>query len=132
MTARERDTLFVLSIVAFGLVFVARMWWVSQPGLGWCLTTWSCALVATICRIVVTDGVARLSNGLLLCGISLNAAATIANGGYMPVSLDQAIQMPVSVWVPLEARHRLQALCDVHWGASIGDMVLCAGVLLMV
>ncbi len=56
-----------------------------------------------------------------LPGLGCNAAATIANGGFMPV-FDMEATGGMHIQGTPDAA--LQFLCDQYWGASIGDFFL--------
>ncbi len=54
-------------------------------------------------------------------GALMNAAAVLANGGYMPVLGKESAH---GLWIPLEESHRLTALVDRYGGFSLGDIIL--------
>src|SRR5437870_13468531 len=62
-------------------LFAARLLWQRMPGLGTCALFWGIAAAS-----LVFNGSLEPSLLLLGAGIGCNAAVTLANGGFMPVS----------------------------------------------
>lgn len=115
----------VLFFTSFPFVIAGRVLWQTYPGLGPCVLFWLIALVDEPIRWPEMRWRRRWFYGLSCLGSLGNAAATLANGGYMPV-LGKA--EPTSVWVPLTDESRLRWLCDIYGGASLGDGLILAGI----
>jgi hypothetical protein len=62
-------------------------------------------------------------------GALMNAMATIANGGHMPVSGEMGRHAANSLWIPASPSTHLYFLCDIHRGVSFGDFLIGATLL---
>ena len=72
----------------------------------------------------------RIAYGLSFIGGLGNAAATIANGGYMPVLNLEKVS---SLWIPLTEQSKLYWLCDIYFaGSSLGDWFILSGILILI
>src|SRR5207244_13227379 len=89
-------------------LFAARLLWQRMPGLG------TCALFRGIAAAsLVFNGSLEPSLLLLGAGIGCNAAVTLANGGFMPVSTHWKRKGPArSLWVQRQSGQRLLSLAD--------------------
>ena len=70
---------------------------------------------------------------LLGAGIACNAAVTLANGGFMPVSAHWRLKGPArSLWVQRQSGQRLLFLADNFGNRfvrfSVGDVLLAVGI----
>jgi hypothetical protein len=101
-----------ISFLMVGLV-IRFAWYRRRPSILACAVFWT--LMAIGCAI----GPAWLLPGLLC-----NAAATLANGGYMPVYRKKYDWEPSGIHIRGKRSHRLQMLCDRFAGASIGDFLI--------
>jgi len=111
-------------------LFAARLLWQRMPGLGTCALFWGLAAVA-----VVLNWSFAPSQLLLAAGIACNAAVTLANGGFMPVSTHWKRRGPArSLWVQRQSGQRLLILADNFGNRfvrfSIGDVFLVSGLIL--
>ena len=118
--------LMVFAVAAlFGLHLWLRGRWEARPCLRTCLAFWIMTLGgdAAILALLAAGGhwVAFTIVGVLAVGSVLNAAVTVANGGFMPVARRFTAH---SVWVPLRPHHRLAWLCDRYEdNYSLGDLL---------
>ena len=106
-----------------------RLIWQQSPGPWACLLFWVVTTTFWALRMSTAPKQFRWPHGLMLLGTAGNAAATLANGGFMPV-LGKAEAS--SLWIPLTNTSRLVRLCDIYAGASLGDMAMSIGVLCLV
>lgn len=67
---------------------------------------------------------------LVFVGAACNAVATIANGGRMPVLGKHG--SPVSVWRAARPGDHVLILCDRFSGFSLGDVLIGAGLVLLI
>jgi hypothetical protein len=115
-----RNTLFL---------FALRLLWHSYVGLVMCLLFWSYSKCGDPLFMRGLSLRRRALHAIGFVGGSLNAIATIANRGHMPV-LGKTVKDlgEGSVWIPLTAQTHFAALCDAYrFGAgmiSIGDMFI--------
>ena len=110
-------------------LFTARLLWQRMPGLGTCALFWGIAAAA----VVISWSVAP-SQFLLGAGIACNAAVTLANGGFMPVSAHWRRRGPArSLWVQRQSGQRLLLLADNFGNRfvrfSVGDVFLASGLI---
>lgn len=119
-----KDALLIVTSLPF--LIAARVWWQLDPGIGTCLLFWLIALADDPLRWSEMRQRRRWLYGVAFLGAPGNAAATLANGDYMPV-LGKAEAS--SLWVPLTDASRLTWLCDIYHGASLGDMFIGAALL---
>lgn len=79
--------------------------------------------------------ISRQRSGLGLAvadlGACLNCAAMAANGWTMPVLKSNMHPTRLHPTVPFDKMH-LPLLCDIHAGASVGDMLLATGAVLAI
>lgn len=116
----------ILVLTSFPFLLAARIAWQVDPGIWWCLLFWTMALADEPIRWAEMRRRRRVLYGLATLGAIGNAVATIANGGYMPVL---GKSEATSVWVPLTEASRMQWLCDIYGGASLGDFFIAAALL---
>jgi len=101
-----------------------------MPGLLTCALFWITAVV--IVAIEWSPGFSQLA---MAAGILCNAAVTLANGGFMPVSVQWRSRGPArSLWVQRQEGQRLLFLADNFGNRfirfSVGDVFLFAGLML--
>jgi hypothetical protein len=118
----------IVWLVALTL-FAARMLWQRMPGLGTCALFWGLAAAAVAVNWSVVP-----SQVLLGAGIACNAAVTLANGGFMPVSAHWRGKGPArSLWVQRQSGQRLLFLADNFGNRfirfSVGDVFLAMGLI---
>lgn len=101
-----------------GALALRYIWW-TQPSLVWCVLFWIFLFVAF--------GLGR--NIFVMPGAASNAAATIANGGYMPSSLSVPHE---GIYIQLTEHSALPLLCDIFWGSSVGDGLIILGVIIFI
>lgn len=118
--------LALLVLTSFPFLLAARVLWQAYPGTSMCLLFWVMALADEPLRWSEMRQRRRWLYGLTVLGGLGNAAATIANGGYMPVL---GKTEATSLWVPLTDASRLRWLCDIYAGASLGDIFIGLGLL---
>jgi hypothetical protein len=111
-------------------LFAARLLWQRMPGLGTCALFWVLAAAA----VVFSSSLAP-SQLLLGAGIACNAAVTLANGGFMPVSTHWKRKGPArSLWVQRQSGQRLLFLADNFGNRfvrfSVGDVFLVVGLII--
>jgi len=94
----------VLVLTSFPFVLLARMLWQAYPGFWPCILFWVIALTDEPLRWSEMQFRRRFWYGLTFLGGLGNAAATLANGGYMPVLGET---QATSLWVPLAETSRL-------------------------
>ena len=127
----------IMIATSLPFLIVARVYWQYHPGIWPCVLFWCIALADEPLRWSEMRSRRRLLYGLCCIGALGNAAATIANGGHMPVlrafmSADRVklAEAGQSLWIPLTDTSRLQWLCDIYpGGCSLGDMFIFAGLL---
>jgi hypothetical protein len=110
----------------------ARILWQRRPGLLTSALFWAIALV-----LVVLSWTLDVSSVLFAAGIGGNAAVTLANGGYMPVSAHRKLRGPArSVWVQRESGQHLLFLADNFGNRyirfSVGDVLLASGLIVSI
>jgi len=115
---------------ALATLLVARLLWQRMPGLATCGLFWGTA-VAT----VLLDWSVGPSQLAMVGGFVCNAAVTLANGGFMPVSAHWKRQGPArSLWVQRQSGQRLLFLADNFGNRlirfSVGDVFLAIGLIL--
>ena len=111
-------------------LFAARLLWQRMPGLGTCALFWGIAAAS-----LVFNGSLEPSLLLLGAGIGCNAAVTLANGGFMPVSTHWKRKGPArSLWVQRQSGQRLLFLADNFGNRfvrfSVGDVLLAIGIVI--
>ena len=116
-------------ILGLAAIIAARFWWEVHPGIIPCAAFWTVA-ISFFGRLWINDrGALQVARSIMMLGFLSNAAATLANGGYMPV-LGRS-EPSGSVWIPLTEATRLPALCDRYAaGASIGDFAIALGMVI--
>lgn len=105
------------AIVIIGLILTAlasRIVWSYGTGLFPCCLFWATMLAFNLI----------FRQFFMLPGFLCNAAATIANGGFMPSNTDL---VHTGLYVALSPDSNLPFLCDIFWGCSLGDFLLFAG-----
>lgn len=119
-----RTTVLVLTSLPF--LIAARWYWQTHVSLWPCILFWVIALADDPLRWMDMGSRRKKFYGMAFVGAFSNAIATIANGGTMPVlgKIDVT-----SVWVPLTEATSVPYLCDIFWGASIGDFFILGGLL---
>lgn len=106
----------MVGLLAAITALLMRVFVWTEPSLAVAILFWGVFLVSII-------GVRNL---YLLPGIGCNAVATLANGGAMPVFGVEAESL-TGIHIPGGSDTQLAFLCDIFWGASIGDfLILCA------
>lgn len=117
---------------AWPLLIAWRCLWQYHPGLPACLFFWMCDL--TIIWILWTEMSGRRKWLYFVAdvGAVMNALATIANAGHMPVSGSNHHLAEHSVWIPATPSTNLYFLCDIHGGASFGDLLIFTGILALI
>lgn len=118
---------------AFGMI-AARIAWQIWPNLWTCALFWAMASVCIFSggdprRQPVTIDESQATRAivfgaLIVLGATMNAAVTLANGGFMPVTGEVS---RASVWVTSAEAHRLRWLGDNYFGFSAGDLVILGG-----
>ena len=108
-------TIGFLLIVGAGFPRVLMEYW---PSFLLCVVFWS----------LLSTGNFMQRNYWLLPGTGCNAAATLANDGFMPVYGQPVTPGGTHIMGTPEAS--LQFLCDIYAGFSIGDFLLVAGIVL--
>src|SRR5438132_13168729 len=116
--------------LAPAMVIAARLLWQRMPGLGTCALFWGIAAASLFLGSSV-----GLSLLLLGAGIACNAAVTLANGGFMPVSAHWRLKGPArSLWVQRQSGQRLLFLADNFGNRfvrfSVGDVLLAIGLIM--
>jgi len=111
-------------------LFAARLLWQRMPGLGSCALFWGIAAAA-----MLSSWSGEPSQLLLGAGIACNAAVTLANGGFMPVSTHWKRKGPArSLWVQRQSGQRLLLLADNFGNRfvrfSVGDVFLAIGLII--
>ena len=111
-------------------LFAARLLWQRMPGLGTCALFWGIAAAEVL--LSWSLGPSQL---LLGGGIACNAAVTLANGGFMPVSTHWKGKGPArSLWVQRQSGQRLLFLADNFGNRfvrfSVGDVFLVIGIVI--
>jgi hypothetical protein len=111
-------------------LFAARLLWQRMPGLGTCALFWGIAAASLVFNWSVEP-----SQLLLGAGITCNAAVTLANGGFMPVSAHWKGKGPArSLWVQRQSGQRLLFLADNFGNRfvrfSVGDAFLAVGLII--
>ena len=111
-------------------LFAARLLWQRMPGLGTCALFWGIAAASLVFNWSVEP-----SQLLLGAGIACNAAVTLANGGFMPVSTHWKGKGPArSLWVQRQSGQRLLFLADNFGNRfvrfSVGDVFLVIGIVI--
>ena len=109
-------------------LFSARLLWQRMPGLGTCALFWGIAAASLLLGSSVGPSLL-----LLGAGIACNAAVTLANGGFMPVSAHWRLKGPArSLWVQRQSGQRLLFLADNFGNRfvrfSVGDVLLAVGI----
>lgn len=104
-----------------------RIIWQLSPSLLTCFLFWSAALF-----IQYKTWNSTLSDVLCFLGIASNAIVCLFNNGFMPVlGLDPKYSL--SVWRAAQfTPGRLLWMCDKYAGFSIGDMLIGAGLLVLI
>lgn len=100
----------------FGAAFALRIVWGWHPGLFMCATFWAAIMLAAL---VCFDF-------KWMPGMLCNASVTLANGGFMPSTLDVP---PTGIYISADSNTNLPWLCDRFDGASVGDCLLFAALL---
>jgi hypothetical protein len=108
-----------MTVLLFLVAMVFRALWENYPGILFCCAFWATMVLWN----------ALLRQWLFFPGALSNAAATIANGGFMPSGGDNP---HTGVYIALTADSNLPYLCDRFAGASIGDFLLLAAILVVV
>jgi hypothetical protein len=106
------------SIIVFFLAICLRIAMSFFPSLPLCCLFWATIATANILAAYY----------LWLPGLACNAAAMIANGGFMPVFGEKVT--PGGAHIQGTPDAALQILCDQFWGFSIGDFLLFAALAL--
>jgi hypothetical protein len=109
--------------------FIRFLWWQESPGLFPCLVFWVCLVCSWILLLIDSEhGSQFIRRSLGLVGLLMNAAATISNGGFMPVVGETHGR---SLWVPATNEHSFLFFADYTemYGASLGDLYLTAGII---
>jgi len=111
-------------------LLAARLLWQRMPGLGTCALFWGIAAAEVLFSWSL--GPSQL---LLGAGIACNAAVTLANGGFMPVSTHWKGKGPArSLWVQRQSGQRLLLLADNFGNRfvrfSVGDVFLAIGIVI--
>src|SRR5713226_4852996 len=109
----SKEALRGAGILLMLLACCLRITMSSFPSLPLCCLFWAIFLTSNVLT----------ANYYLLAGGACNAAATIANGGFMPVFGQETIG---SLHIQGTPDTALQILCDRFWGCSIGDFLLIA------
>lgn len=118
-------TTFDLVFRNFLVALTLRAIWQSYPGIFPCLLFWGYHKFGDPIFIRGLSLRRRVLHLFAFIGATLNAIATLANGGYMPVLGKVAEGREVSVWVPLTSASHLPALCDIYrGGTSLGDLLI--------
>lgn len=114
---------------------LANLHWRAQPG------AWTAALYILPFLIVMALWIAgapspwlRAANGLIWLGGAANGAAVLANGGRMPYVACAwcGEAAPEGIHVLADRTTRLAWLIDRFGGASAGDLLILAGLLLTI
>lgn len=111
---------YSLLVMVIGLLACA--FWKHSPSISTALTFWIPWLYWNALWIV-RNGVWKYRwcrIGVSIGGI-LNAAAILANGGFMPVTGEMKTR---EVWIQATPNTHLFYLCDIHGGASVGDFII--------
>lgn len=111
----------VLFFTLFPFLLGLRGLWQATPNIWTCALFWICAFADEPIRWRLLHGRRLLLYRAGLFGSALNALATLANGGFMPVEGKTDF---TSLWAPMTADCKLYWLCDVFGGASIGDFFI--------
>lgn len=97
--------------------------WEVRP---WLLFSTTFAALASAWQALDLYNQPRLFKVMILIGSTLNFLTLVANGGRMPVLGRTGVSR---WWEPLTDSSRLVPLCDIYFKASIGDMVIAAGII---
>ena len=106
------------------LIILARIIWQMYPNLWCCIGFWTVVLWLNRPAKKSPD------TFLVFVGAACNAVATIFNGGRMPVLGRHG--SPVSVWRAARPGDHVLILCDRFNGFSLGDVLIGAGLVLMI